>query len=455
MAGAATVGIAQGTGTGTGTGSVKKRRTAVILGLGLLLVVGLGTGGWLVWGRSGNDPAPKPKGPPQAVDAKLDWMAPTPAVDQEKSDRFSTPWFTKDNIVLRTRKTVTAYNAETGKPSWSIPVPGFSCTSSPRQEAGIAAVVYGKEEFACDMVMAVDLEHGRALWNRELTDSRGRKDSFDTGNLSLARGVLTVADVLEPRVYAANNGERRKPNDYGCRETGTVVKNDSEQLTIAQCQLFGRYFVMNVDPRTGLEKWTWKVLDGLKVQNVLSVNPAVIVVARENDTSPSDIVVLDDKGRLKQLISVSSGPYDFEDCKPRLLDSCRRAVVDGNTLYLPTSNDKKMTDGVFATTVVAIDLDTGKPRWTAGFDGNRDYRPVAMHDGRLLVYQDPTRDESGKLYSVDPATGKSAVFMRLPQESVAQEFTLARRGTTYFHDGRFFVIAEEGLTDRTMMMSFH
>lgn len=66
-----------------GSGGGGKRRKALIIGLGLLLVAGAGTGGWLLWGSGGNDPAQKSKGPAQAVDAKLDWMAPVPDADKE------------------------------------------------------------------------------------------------------------------------------------------------------------------------------------------------------------------------------------------------------------------------------------------------------------------------------------------------------------------------------------
>ncbi|MEU7132700.1 PQQ-binding-like beta-propeller repeat protein [Streptomyces sp. NPDC046261] len=443
-------------GAGPGDGSPErgsgKRRKALAIGLGLLLVAGLGTGGWLLWGRDGKDSPQKKKGPAQAVDAKLEWMIPMPSPDKDHAERVAPAWFVKDNVVMSTKTTVTAYNVRSGKPSWSVPVPGVACNRSPKPDGGIAVVVYGKSDFACDQVMAVDVERGRQLWTKELTDSRGRKDSHGTANISSSRGVVTLAEGLEPRVYAADSGEKREPLDVGCRQSGTVV-DGPHQLTVAQCQIFGRQFVMNVDPKTGVEKWTWKVLDGLKVQNVLSVQPAVLVVARENDHDPSDLVVLDDKGRLKNLISVPAGPYAFEDCKPRMFDSCRRAVVDGSTLYLPTRNDKVADTGASPNAIASIDLGTGKPRWTVPLGGNRNSRPLAMHEGRLLVYQQATREESGKLLSLDPANGASTVFMTLPQESAEREYAL-RRGTAYFRDGRFYLVADEGMTDSTLMMAF-
>ncbi len=438
-----------GPGDGTPERGPGKRRKALAIGLGLLLVAGAGTGGWLLWGRGGNDPAPKKKGPVQAVDAKLAWMAPVPDADRQKAERMARPWFAKGAIVMPTRTAVTAYEAETGKPRWTLPIPGISCTSSPRSEGDVAVVVYGKGEFECNMAMAVDLERGRALWNKELTDSKGRKDSHAGANISFSNGAVTITEVLEPRVFDIRTGERRKPFDFGCPEQGTVVGR-SEQLTVAQCQILDRFFVMNVDPKTGVEKWTWKVLDGLKVQNVLSVNPAVFTVAREHDTNASDVVVLDDKGRLKHLVSVSSGPYDLDDCKPRQYDSCRRTVVDGNTLFLPTSHPKGPGN-----TVAAIDLTTGKPRWTSDFGADRTHRPVAMHEGRLLVYQEATRQESGKLLSVDPADGKVQVLMKLPQESAERESNLARYGDVYFRDGRLYLVTNYGMTDPSMMMVFH
>ncbi|MEU3351365.1 PQQ-binding-like beta-propeller repeat protein [Streptomyces sp. NPDC037389] len=439
-----------------GQGGNGKRRKALAIGLGLLLVAGAGTGGWLLWGRSGNDPAPKSKGPARAVGATLDWMAPVPDADKEHGLKQMAPlWFAKGNAIMATSKAVTAYNTETGKPSWTVPVPGYACKTSPKAVDGIAAIIHGKDQYACDMLMAVDVEHGRALWSKQLTNERGLSGPHDGSSISIDRGLISVADTGgPPKVFAVGNGERQKPRDYGCREYGAVAGR-SRQLVLAQCQPFGRIFVMNTQPKSDLEKWIWKVPDGLTVQNILSVEPALLVVGRENDSDPSDLVSLDDKGHLRSLISISAGPYDFSDCWKTELTSCHSAVVDGDTVYLPMKSADMNVDGVNVNAIVAIDLITGKKRWTAPLGGNRGNRPVAMHEGRLLVYQQATKDESGKLLSLDPADGKPADFMRLPQESNEQEFSLARSGSAYFHDGRFYLVVNEGLMHSTMMMSFH
>ncbi len=78
-----------------------------------------------------------------------------------------------------------------------------------------------------------------------------------------------------------------------------------------------------------------------------------------------------------------------------------------------------------------------------------------MHEGRLLVYQEATRQESGKLLSVDPADGKVQVLMKLPQESAERESNLARYGDVYFRDGRLYLVTNYGMTDPSMMMVFH
>ncbi|GHG55083.1 outer membrane protein assembly factor BamB family protein [Streptomyces griseocarneus] len=438
---------------GTGAG---KRRKALVIGLGLLLVAGAGTGGWLLWGRSGNDPAPKRKTTAQPVDAKLDWMAPRPEKDKEHADDFPAPWFTKDAVVMATRHAVTAYATDGGKQSWTIPVDGRICNTSPRSDGGVAAVVWGKGDYDCDKLMAVDLEHGRQLWSQDVVDSKGRTQSRDMANISVDHGKVTLVDVVgEPYVYAARTGKRSKAPDYGCQQQGSVVRG-SRQLTLAQCELIsGRQFILNVDPKSGQEKWTWKVLDGIAVKNVFSVEPAVLAVGRENDTFASDVVALDDKGRMRPLISLSAGPYDIADCKPRRLDSCHKTVTDARTLYLATQNDKVTDDGASPNAVVAIDLATGKPRWTVPLGGTRTNRPLTMHEGRLLVYQQGTKEEGGKLLSLDPANGDSKVFMNLPQESAEREYNVARNGTAVFHDGRFYLIASNGMSDSSMIMAFH
>ncbi|MEX2983936.1 PQQ-binding-like beta-propeller repeat protein [Streptomyces sp. C36] len=436
---------------GPAGGGSTKRRKVLAIGLGLLLVACAGTGGWLLWGRGGNDSAPKKKTTAGPIDAKLDWMAPVPDKDKEHADSFPSPWFTKDTIVLATRYAVTAYSRESGKQSWTLPVGGRVCSTSTGSDGGVAAVVWGKGDYDCDKLMAVDVEHGRQLWSQDVVDSKGRTQGRDLANISVDHGNVTLADVVgDPYVYAARTGKQSKATDYGCQQLGSVVKG-SGQLTLAQCQpIYGRQFILNVDPKSGQEKWTWKVLNGIAVQNVISVSPAVLVVGRENETSASDIVTLDDKGRMGPLISVSAGPYNLDACRPRHLDSCRRVVTDDRTLYLATNKDK---DGL--NSIAAIDLATGKPRWTAPLGGTRTNRPLAMHEGRLLVYQEATKEEGGKLLSVDPATGDSRVFMNLPQESAERELSLARDGSAYFRDGRFYIVSDIGMTDSMMIMAFH
>ncbi|MDT0452619.1 outer membrane protein assembly factor BamB family protein [Streptomyces hesseae] len=454
-AGAQGSGGGQGSGGTQGSGGGGKRRKALIIGLGLLLVAGAGTGGWLLWGRGGND-SPKPKGPPQAVAAKLDWVAALPEEDKKESHPLGPLWFAKDKVAVTTSRAVTAYDGKTGKVAWTIPAPdgGYTCKSSAKPADGVAAVIHGKGPYDCNMVMAVDLARGRVLWSKELTNDKGLSSSASSADITIGQGVISVADGGDPKVFAIADGSRRKPHDYGCQERGSFT-DGSGRLTIAQCQAFGRIYVMNVDPRTGNENWIWKVPDGIKVKNVLSVKPAVLVVGRENDNDPSDLASLDENGRLKTLISVSAGPYDLSDCTFGELASCRMAVVDGNTVYLSTAGKEYTNDGANPNAVVAIDLTTGKQRWSTTLSGNRSNRPVTMRDGRLLVYQQATKDESGKLLSLDPADGKAADFMRLPQESNEREYDIARRGIAYFHDDHFYVAVMEGMTGSTMMMAFH
>ncbi|MFI9205868.1 PQQ-binding-like beta-propeller repeat protein [Streptomyces sp. NPDC053048] len=441
--------------SGPAPGGAGKRRKALVIGLGLLLVAGAGTGGWLLWGRGGNDPAPKKETVARPVDAKLSWMAPVPTADRDRADRMNTPWFTKDSIVITTRKEVTAFGLDDGKRKWTVQIPGRACASSPRSDGGVAAVIFGTQDFDCDKVMAIDLERGRELWSKPVVDAKGRTQSRDMANLHIEGGKVAVVDIVgDPYLYAAADGKQSKAPDYGCQQQGSVVDR-GRQLTLAQCELIsGRQFIMNVDPKTGLEKWTWKVLDGIAVKNVLSVNPPVLALGRENSIHTTELVSLDDKGRMRPLISMSAGPYDVSDCKPRLLDSCRKIVVDSDTVYLPTLNEKVAGDGATPNEIAAIDLTTGKPRWTVPLGGSRTNRPLAMHEGRLLVYQLATRQESGRVLSLDPRTGDSKVFMKMPQESAEREYKLARSGTAYFRDGRLHLVTDLGMTDTTMIMTF-
>ncbi|MFE7120207.1 PQQ-binding-like beta-propeller repeat protein [Streptomyces sp. NPDC057654] len=250
----------------------RRRRTILTLVLALLIAGGLGTGGWLLWG---GDPEAEPRPTRHRVDARLGWLTPVPDADKGSMDATATTWFAKGNVIQSTARAVTAYREGDGKPSWSVPVPGFACGSSPRPDGGIAAIVYGKQKYHCDQLMAVDLAQGRSLWHKNLADSHGNDQLYQNANISVSHGVVTMSGNTRTVAFTADKGKPVKRRDNGCVPRGDVAAG-SGSLSLVQCDLAGRQFLMRVDPRTGIERWTWKVLDGVKVHNILSVDPAVV-----------------------------------------------------------------------------------------------------------------------------------------------------------------------------------
>ncbi|MFE7120206.1 PQQ-binding-like beta-propeller repeat protein, partial [Streptomyces sp. NPDC057654] len=175
------------------------------------------------------------------------------------------------------------------------------------------------------------------------------------------------------------------------------------------------------------------------MHNILSVDPAVVTIGREGESDVSDIVILDDHGHLKKMISLTSGPYAL-GCNHMKLDSCRRALVAGGSIFLATGND----DGVRADTIAAFNAETGEKRWSVRIPGQRENRPLALRDGRLLVYQEATQDESGKVLSLDPATGASKLYSKLPTQSAEAEKKISHNGFAYFRDDHLYLVAGDG-----------
>ncbi|MEV0281531.1 PQQ-binding-like beta-propeller repeat protein [Streptomyces sp. NPDC050610] len=421
-----------------------RRRTILTLVLALLLAAGLGTGGWLLWS---GEPAAEPS-PQHRVDARLEWLTPVPDADKDSMDATATTWFAKGNVIQTTARAVTAYREDGGKPSWSVPVPGVACGSSPRPDGGIAAIAYGKQKYHCDQLMAVDLRHGRSLWHKNLADSRGDDQLYQNANISVSRGVVTLSGNTRTVAFTADKGSPVKRRDNGCVPRGDVASG-GQDLSLVQCDLSGRQFLMRVDPKTGIEKWTWKVLDGVTVHNILSVDPAVVTIGREGESDVSNIALLDDQGHLKKMISLTSGPYAL-GCNHMKLDSCRLALVAGGSIYLATGND----DGVRADTIAAFDAATGERRWSVRLPGQRENRPLALHDGRLLVYQEATQDESGRVFSLDPSTGGSKLHLKLPTQSAEAEKKIAHNGFAYFRDDHLYLVAGDGASGNSLLMSY-
>ncbi|KOG88314.1 outer membrane protein assembly factor BamB family protein [Streptomyces varsoviensis] len=407
-----------------------------MIALALLLVAGAATGGWLLWGGDDAHPVARKTSRPHRVDARLDWVVPAPQAAPSGTGAAAA-WFAHGNLIQADKNNVVAYAMDGGKRRWSLPVPGDTCGTSREADHDTAIVLYGAAgRFECDQIMAVNLKEGTKRWAHPLPEN----GTWDSASISMSDGVINLASVGAWASYAAEDGHAvHRPSLLadGCADRGSKV--DRAMLTRVECKSTLN-FLMRVDRKSGKEQWIWKAPEGTEIKNVISTEPAAVVLALSAREGFGDIVVLNDKGRMGAKISLTEGPYD-PDCEAVRLNSCRRIVVADGILYIPTKPTGG-PDGTRRNQIAAFDLRTGKKLWSTDVGGVRVNRPVAIHEGRLLVYQDALQDEGGKVASLDLKQGRAKPYMRLPAESADKEHQLANLGSVYFQDGKLIIAGE-------------
>ncbi|MEV0266613.1 PQQ-binding-like beta-propeller repeat protein [Streptomyces sp. NPDC050617] len=418
------------------------------IALALLLVAGAVTGGRLLWGGNDDGPVARKTSRPHRVDSRLDWVVPAPKAPLSRADTAAA-WFAHGNLIQADKNNVVAYDMDGGGKRWSLPVPGDVCGTSRDFDGDTAVVLYGAAgRLECDQIMAVNLKEGTKRWAHPLPED----GTWDSSSISLSDGVINMASVGAWASYAAQDGHEVHRTNLlaeGCADRGSVI--DRTMLTHVECKSTAN-FLVRVDRASGKERWIWKAPEGTEIKNVISTEPAAVVLALSAREGFGDIVVLNDKGRMGSKISLTAGPYD-PDCESVRLNSCRRIVVADGILYIPTKPTSG-PGGARRNEIAAFDLRSGKKLWSTDVGGGRVNRPVALHEGRLLVYQDALQDEGGKVASLDLKQGRAEPYMRLPAESADKEHRLAGLGSVYFRDGKLIVTGETTGSGEPYVLAF-
>ncbi|MEU5053281.1 PQQ-binding-like beta-propeller repeat protein [Streptomyces sp. NPDC021096] len=437
-----------GADPGGGGGAPRGRRKALIVVLALALVAGLGTGGWLLWGRTQKDPRHRaePSAPPR-VDTRLDWIVANPDKDKAlPSPKRPATWFAHGNVIRTWSRQITALDVRQGKEQWRIALPGELCSASRRLDDDTAAVMYKQDGNTCTGLMAVDVKSGRQKWDRRVPLHDERTSDYGDPQVLVFRGRVKVMGSSESATFAAADGKvlehpRLNPAD-NCMENRASTDGKT-LLSVVRCSLGSdREFVQRIDPGTGREDWTWKAPEGLTIRGVLSVDPVVVTVGRTDSSDTStNLISISPQGRTRAVISLTDhgGAID--------------AIVGKDTVYL-ASGDKETAASTKENRIVAIDLAKGEKRWETNAGGNRVGTPVGFVGDKPLFYQGAQSGEGGRLVTLDPRDGAPTVHKRMPSESSAEEAEVAALGEVYFHDDKVFVVAAAELRPKNLMMSF-
>ena len=409
-------------------------------------------------GSGGTDPVPGGGAPPADADAKAILQVPYPSSLPVDSMLVPGHWVTAKTYAKPSVYSITGYRADTGKQAWKIPLDGQVCATSKHVTAdGRTAVVFQERKMGsggrseeCNRIAVIDLERGRKVWQKRLSSDA----VYGSGmGMTMSGNTVAVAWIGGSAGYSMDGKELWQTSGFSdCRVQG--YGGGKGLLAVARCgsALSEEYKVQKVDPETGKAQWTFDLPKGIKFANVVSAEPAVVAVAA-GEYSTTDILSLDDNGKLRARLSVErsdTGPKYDPACSSEV-ESCRTVAVDKDNLYLPSEAHQGKSDYGRTNEIIAFDLGTGKPKWKSDAGEKRTLLPLQMDGDTLIAYREPSYDSGGQVVGIETGSGKQTVYLRLPNDTAESEQRLVpgRSSAATYANGRFFLSRDSVRNDST------
>ncbi|AXK35411.1 hypothetical protein DVA86_24940 [Streptomyces armeniacus] len=430
-------------GTGpSGGGGGRRRRNALLTVLAVLLAAGLGTGGWLIardGSRTGSESGPAARDdsplPEHRASAGIAWTKPA----RQAPEQAPAPgtWFTDEAVVKTQPDEVVAHDLATGKKRWGVPLQGRVCGTSVESAAGRAAVQHGDE---CRSLTVVDLEEGKRLWTRQLTDPDD-PERFEAGEVAVTENTVGIASLSGWSVYRIDD-RKRLHGSSPTSECGAKGMRGGEQLVVTgYCDNLGSSEVWVYDPKTGKPDWTWDVPGDLEALKIPSTSPLVVALGREETGEVEFLMHLEGEGRKPVRIDMKrQARYICSDQNAL----CPGIVVSDDAVYVQGESHSSAGDGgATVNSVLAHDLKTGAAVWVGEPEDKRELVLAGTVDGDFVGYEPPTGEKGGALLRYDRKTGKRTVYERHPAQTSEQEIGLAEDALPVLHRGMFFLAAQE------------
>ncbi|MFF5161046.1 PQQ-binding-like beta-propeller repeat protein [Streptomyces sp. NPDC000348] len=353
-------------------------------------------------------------------------------------------WVTDKTAVKAAYKELYAYNVGDGRPTWdTITFPQEICAVTRGKTADDKVVIAyksgGSDSAKCNQLQLVDLDTGEKGWTQEVAEGALFDSAFSI-EMSLTGDTLMVGRSQSGTAYDVTSGKKlfdaKKYGDAPCFPAGFA--GGERLLQVASCGVGGTNEhdeLRELDPRTGKVKWTQKFDKGWRVERAYSVDP-VVVYSTNEDEKAWNISTFTGSGTFRSEITVD------EDFAPgcdwavlvRDLQGCEGAVVDGDTLYLPTEA------ATGANEIVALSLDNGKERWRVESPVEESMQPMKVEGGKLIAYVEPSYDAGGQVVAI-PVGGddhKPARLMQNPQGVAEIESSFFSKSIDWV-DGRFYL----------------
>ncbi|MGW6408740.1 outer membrane protein assembly factor BamB family protein [Streptomyces vinaceus] len=327
------------------------------------------------------------------------------------------PWRVGDVVVKAMFKEITAHGVGDGREKWKITLESELC-GVPRAPSADGKLVVGvkasdSEGAHCTHLQQIDLTTGKAGWKTEVPQENSYDSAFEF-NLVITGGTVAVARSAVVSGFSVTDGRKL----YGTSKSGAcypaaVGGGGGRLFNVRNCpdpnDVAGKSQVMieEVDPATGAPKWNYLYDKGWNLGRIYSVDP-LAVAAYHSDRKVWNITAFTADGKVRSQteskFGVQSRCNGWGDGSGDL-HGCVGAVVDADTLYIAAG--KPGTNLGIDTTdeVVAVDLGTGAEKWHAAAPKNRAMWPLAVEDGKLLVYIESGAGAAGAIAALPVAGG--------------------------------------------------
>ncbi|QQC89752.1 PQQ-binding-like beta-propeller repeat protein [Streptomyces alfalfae] len=407
-------------------------------------------------GEKGGD-SPPGQGPaeekaPGDPAAKVLMQLPQPEIPKDQIWNATGSALTDDVYAKAGVNELNGYDPDTGKEKWSIPLPGMTCAMSREvTDDGIVAVVTEETERGkkgdyepCSKVSAIDLKSGKKLWT-EGVETNGVKATFKEVTISGTTIAAGAGVSSGGAAWDVTGKSLWKPKVGKCEDVGYA--GGDQLVAVRRCGSYGDYKlkVQLLDPKTGDDKWTYPLADGIDNAKIISTNPVVFGqdTTEITATGVTDVFSIGANGKLRAKIALEEGKYDH-DCGVNVVNDCRAITVGNDRLYVPTRQHDGSGESYSQTNeIVSFSLATGKPtsdRAIAGEDG--EIFPIRMDGPNVIAYKAHGYQQGAQVVSLDGKTMKETKLLETPSsEAVTDAISgmVPKSNELLYADGRLFL----------------
>ncbi|MBW5485038.1 outer membrane protein assembly factor BamB family protein [Streptomyces bambusae] len=346
------------------------------------------------------------------------------------------PWRVGDVVVKAMYKEVTGYAVADGREKWKVSLQTPLC-GAPQAPAATGRLVIGVRQSdsataRCTDLQQVDLTTGTLGWKITVP----QENPYDTGlgfDMAIAGDTVALARSAVMSGFSVADGRKLfgTANTNGCYPTA-FAGGGQRLVVVRHCTDPkdpggpGQDMVQEVDPATASPRWSHQYDKSWRLGRVLTMDPLVVALSDKN-RKVWGITAFAADGKVRSEgelgFGVSGRCNGFGNAGD--IQGCYAAAADADTLYLGAGRPGKSLGTDDTNQVVAVDLNTGKERWrTAEQPKGRTMWPLAVENGRVVVYVAAGSGAAASVVSLAPADGASQPVLQSPAAAAGPQSAL-------------------------------